>query len=622
MSNCNLVDMKKEYKATSPVSTITRIKAILGKLGLLTSETYVESSGFYSCRITIGNDKIRDLNIGTNGKGPSFEYSLASGYAEFMERLQNNMLLFARRFATDRFLKSGKADQSYRRYLQQQDLIFDFYYDPNEKYCSKEEVLSSFGKEMCALFNYDDIGEFAHDLAEMYGDKSYLCVPIYDCQNQKELLVPIELCLSATGSNGMASGNIPSEALLQGMCEIFERYAVSQIYTYGIVPPTIPHSYFKNPTVKNKLEYLISIKGYELIIKDCSLGKGLPVIGLIIIDKKNKRYNFKLASDFVEDIALDRCLNELYQGLKSFKSIPFDFYDEDDLNCLRGIHSSHVNLERIFVNGSGHWPLTIFSNASSYDHTPFPSTYGLSNDSDLRIAFDIVYGMGFNVFVRNNSYLGFPAFYILIPGMSQIISDRRSLIPTYANPDLSEIVNLGTHNTEVIKNIIDQLEKGEELIDLREKSYAKNYPYWIDSDITDIEIRHLLAMLYYYVGCYEKAYDSMCRFLENKNTMVYEYFFAVKDFIYLYRIKSLQSDDVINLLGIKYTPEIACEIHQDMSDNLKVLDCHNFPAGFNILKSDFQKNSALFEILSLEKRMHDEYLQHPVCQSDLKDLFA
>lgn len=614
--------MKKKYKATTPVSTVTRIKAILGKLGLLTSESYVESPKFYSCRITIGNDKIRDLNIGTNGKGSSFEYSLASGYAEFMERLQNNMLLFARRFATEEFLNSGKADQSYKQYLQKKDLVFDFYYDPQETYLSGEEVLRRFGKELCTLFNYDNIEEFAHDLVEKYGDNPFLCIPFYDCQNQKELFVPIELCLSATGSNGMASGNIPTEALLQGMCEIFERYAITQIYTYGIVPPTIPHSYFTNPTVKNKLDYLNSIKGYELIIKDCSLGKGLPVIGLIIIDKKNKRYNFKLASDFIEDIALDRCLNELYQGLKSFKSIPFDFYNEDDLNNLRGVDSSHVNLERIFVNGSGYWPLTIFSNSYSYSHTPFPNTYGLSNESDLKIALDIINGLGFNLFVRNNSYLGFPAFYILIPGMSQIVADRKSLIPTYTNPDLSELVNLGTHDKRVIKNIIEQIEKGEDLINLREKSYTKNYPYWIDKDITDIEISHLLAMLYYYIGNYKKAYDNMSRFLENKNTMVYEYFFGVKDFIYLYRIKSLRSDDVINLLGLKYTPEIAHEIYQDMRDNLKVLDYHSFPKGFNLLKTDFQKKSALFEILDIEKKMHDENLQHPISQSDMKKLFA
>ena len=59
-----------------------------------------------------------------------------------------------------------------------------------------------------------------------------------------------------------------------------------------------------------------------------------------------------------------------------------------------------------------------------------------------------------------------------------------------------------------------------------------------------------------------------------------------------------------------------------MSDNLKVLDYHSFPAGFSLLKSDFQNNSALFEILSIEKKMHDENLQHPIKQDEMKHLFV
>ena len=43
--------------------------------------------GLCSNRVTIAG-----TNIGTNGKDTSEQYCLASGYAEFMERLQNNIL--------------------------------------------------------------------------------------------------------------------------------------------------------------------------------------------------------------------------------------------------------------------------------------------------------------------------------------------------------------------------------------------------------------------------------------------------------------------------------------------------------------------------------------------------
>lgn len=58
-----------------------------------------------------------------------------------------------------------------------------------------------------------------------------------------EIEIPIEFSLLLTGSNGMASGNTPKEAILQALCEIFERYAISEIYWNEYTPPTIPFSF-------------------------------------------------------------------------------------------------------------------------------------------------------------------------------------------------------------------------------------------------------------------------------------------------------------------------------------------------------------------------------------------
>lgn len=47
---------------------------------------------------------------------------------------------------------------------------------------------------------------------------------------------------------------------------------------------------FKDSYVYDKLRYLNNEYGYEFIVKDCSMGYDLPVIGLIIIDRKNNLY--------------------------------------------------------------------------------------------------------------------------------------------------------------------------------------------------------------------------------------------------------------------------------------------------------------------------------------------
>ena len=63
----------------------------------------------------------------------------------------------------------------------------------------------------------------------------------------------------------MASGNTPEEAILQSLCEIFERYAISEMYNKGLTPPTIPFEYFEGKSIYNKINYLTKDKGFELI---------------------------------------------------------------------------------------------------------------------------------------------------------------------------------------------------------------------------------------------------------------------------------------------------------------------------------------------------------------------
>lgn len=77
--------MSWNRKDKKPEETVQIIKDILKRNGIDTKvlrEMNFEDLWF-SCRI-----EFTDLNDkGTNGKGITYEYALASGYAEFMERL-------------------------------------------------------------------------------------------------------------------------------------------------------------------------------------------------------------------------------------------------------------------------------------------------------------------------------------------------------------------------------------------------------------------------------------------------------------------------------------------------------------------------------------------------------
>ena len=78
------------YKAVDPTDTIHRIRDILHGCGIFSYERFwdVNRNKFASCRV-----EVEKAAIGTNGKGVSPEFSLASAYAEFMERFQNLLLI-------------------------------------------------------------------------------------------------------------------------------------------------------------------------------------------------------------------------------------------------------------------------------------------------------------------------------------------------------------------------------------------------------------------------------------------------------------------------------------------------------------------------------------------------
>ena len=106
----------RNYKTHKPITTINGIRHILSNIDCLTYEIAWQNifEGFHSVRVeTIDG-------FGTNGKGDSKEYALASAYGEFAERLQNNLHLGAKAL-TRRLYKKIKDDTGYCFYHSESD---------------------------------------------------------------------------------------------------------------------------------------------------------------------------------------------------------------------------------------------------------------------------------------------------------------------------------------------------------------------------------------------------------------------------------------------------------------------------------------------------------------------
>ena len=183
----------KPYKADSPKGTVCKIKNIIALHGIPVKELQLgDGSMFCSCRIFLDHDE--DSSIGTNGKGMDKNYALASGYAEFMERFQNRVIVYP---------NPACIDESCR-----------FFPDEKPYSLNHDEAL-------------EIIREFTPRTLPSDGLKAEIVegvsLPFYHVNNGKVEDIPYSLIRWINGSNGMCAGNIREEALIQGFCEIFER---------------------------------------------------------------------------------------------------------------------------------------------------------------------------------------------------------------------------------------------------------------------------------------------------------------------------------------------------------------------------------------------------------------
>lgn len=162
------------YKEVSPMETVTKLKIILKKLGILTNENWQEKSsvGTYSLRVTFAG-----TNKGANGKGVSREYAMASAYAELFERYQNNFL--GNRYG----IKNSNFD-------------FDTTYD--EKIMTASEIVgndNSFMRYYCLQMGLDGktASEKANEFHKLHRidyflrgkDDAYVCIPFYSIKEKK-----------------------------------------------------------------------------------------------------------------------------------------------------------------------------------------------------------------------------------------------------------------------------------------------------------------------------------------------------------------------------------------------------------------------------------------------------
>lgn len=483
----------KKYKAATPEATIDRIKTILLE-AQIPVEDMICGDGDLFCSYRLAISDSNDFSIGTNGKGMNMSYAKASAYAEMMERFQNRIIIYP-----------NPANLG---------LEYIFFPDETKKTLSPEEA-------------EQQIKQFTPRVlpSEGLSIENFDCVfvPFFHVNTGRVEKIPYSLVRWVNGSNGMCAGNISEEALIQGFNEIFERYCLQELYLRKLTPPNIPASEFEGTDILVNLERIKNEYSWDYQIKDCSLGEGFPVIGLLIYNADKSKYIMHIGADLCSKVALERCFTETFQGCTAGT---FDF--ENPVNATESLDLFN-EFKRSLVYGTGRMPEAFFNEQPSYLYKAQSSiTEGKDFREDLNNILSWLTNRGYDIYIRDNSFLGFPAHHICVPGLSDIDKEfskinskikEMLLTESHINP----LYRLPLLSEPELKVAIDLLKNmGKDMIHLFPRNSNKN---------NYVNRLLILMLLYYNIGDEASALKYIEEYIEQKEEAglaAQKYYYAIR----------------------------------------------------------------------------------------------
>lgn len=465
-----MLNYSNKYKDAPVNETIDRILKILDKNGIEIEQNWYNDNAINTFSVRIN---IKGSNIGSNGKGISKEFALASGLAELLERLQNQAYDIPK-------LVSQK-----------------FTFSPDEILLDSEEVFKKPDLVTQTLIDNLGIKDYSQ-FNKILQDKNKLtCIPFYDIRNCKKVYLPYHFIKSIYATNGMCAGNTMEEALIQGLSEIFERYAQKCLLKSNINFSEINLESIKlNKILYNQLKVLK--QKFNIKLLDCTIDSCFPTVCLLISNKEDGLIGFKLGCHPNIFIALERTLTEATQG-QSIK----EFSKKNSLEFNNNLVLNKSNLCNLYDIGYGSLPISILDTVKKKtDIINKKCLNDLNNYNILKETLRKLLNSNYDILIRDNSILGFPSFQIIIPNFSEMetfdyeeIKFQNSLFL------LEDVLKIPSHiNSTNIDKIITGILKTLNYISFNKTSliYTRldNYKYPFYDDGLDLIYFLLICFIY------------------------------------------------------------------------------------------------------------------------------
>ncbi|UWX57822.1 YcaO-like family protein [Chlorobaculum sp. MV4-Y] len=351
-----------------------------------------------------------------SGQGITAEASLLSAYGELFERLQNNFLLSGYRHACVSEGGYERLPERCRKRLDERGGPLEFFIAPDEVWVTAESFVSG---ERSGSADFMP-GEQMSASGACAGE-TLLTVPFYSVFDDSARLCPIERMLFTSGSTSCAAGQTLEQAIAKALFELCERHVFRRIFMDEPPLPLIPRQLLQNTEAARIIE-AIEQRGTSVTLLDSSLGKGFPVVAVLLIDRQRQRYNCNLGSATTLPEAITGALKELYDGCDDFHSLqlsglgdPFEAATTEERHNLR-----FGNYYAAKASSTGLWPKSLFASRESAPEQLRKVWSDVLAAHPLETLLERFASWTPALYIRDVSWLGIPSVYCYAPGLSEV----------------------------------------------------------------------------------------------------------------------------------------------------------------------------------------------------------
>jgi ribosomal protein S12 methylthiotransferase accessory factor len=461
----------------------------------------------------------RNPGLFTNGKGASRKATLASALGEFFERLETNY------FFSDYYLTPGAK-------------VGNWLYYPDEKAFELKDFRDCLSPELWNIYD-SDRQLTAKDLLSFNDQENLIrALPLKKVGSGETVYFPMNLLSNIYASNGLAAGNTQTEAQVQGLSEVFERWVKNKILRENLCLPEVPDEIVADfPVVVEALEKLKTL-GIDVSVRDASLGGRYPVMCVILFEQKSGRCFASFGAHPIFEVALERTLTESLQGrtLEQLDGFQAPVFDELAV-------ADDENIENHFIDSSGLLHAHFISNNADFEFVAWD--FEGDTQAQLDHLIKTVHQTGHHVYIAEYEHYDVPACRIIVPGMSEIYPFEELL---YSNQNIGRQVRILmqtlAESTQEKMHFLEALEEFESLglSDHQGMANLIGLQPDPDSDWKTLKVVDFRMWLYLAIKDYETALECVEDALYFVETQAQRTFYSCLQFMLNVKLQKLEKE--------------------------------------------------------------------------------